>query len=166
MGPPEHPDPKLAGAASVTAVSSAGQGASIAVQALGSYGTVEIVFSAPGYQDLRVPVVLRPSSILVRTFNSFTASTIAVGGVDTLTVSISRQDVATLLPRAGANVVVDLAATPADLVSVTPSRVTLTPDKPEANVAIKGLAPGSSILRVTMPDGFVQQSYSFVVTVR
>ena len=58
-------------------------------QALGSTGPVNIVFQAPGYDDLKVPVVLQKTGIVVTpNFGIATAGATPLSGSTTMTASI------------------------------------------------------------------------------
>ena len=156
-------DPNTPGAASAT-VAPNGQTASMTIQGLAGYGTVEVLITAPGYQDLRIPVILRPASFSLDL--EFVQSPIAlrVGNIANLSVTM-RTGGAAATPRAGANIPIDLVADQAGIVSITPAHLVFNGPQASGNLVLKGLAPGSTILRMTVPPAYLSTAAPLVVSV-
>ena len=70
-----------------------------------------------------------------------------------------------LSPRAGANVPVDIAVDPAGIVTVTPSHAAFSGQQTSVDVQVKAVAPGSTLLRLTAPDGFLLPATPFAISV-
>jgi hypothetical protein len=157
-------DPKKPGVASVTATGNP-QGAVIVFQALSAYGTAEVLITAPGYQDRRIAVALRQTILTLRTFSSAQSLSLRVGGGDNLTIDLRSYNGGTAPLRAGANLTVGFAPSPAGIVSFTPSQVVFAADQSSAGVGIKGVAAGSTLVRLSVPDGFTVATTPLVVTV-
>src|SRR5439155_19455819 len=119
-----------------------------------SFGTAEVVFSAPGYQDLRTAVALRPSEFFLSSSSSPpTALTLRIGSLASLTV-VMRTNFAVATPRAGANIAVDLFTNPAGIVPLNPARVNFNGQPSSGQVQVRGTAVGSTLIRMTGPEGF------------
>jgi hypothetical protein len=126
--------------------------ASIAIQALAAAGTAEVVFSAPGYADLRVAVAMRPTQLRLSVPDARTPGAVSLPRGSTSALSITLQVVGSFAatPRVGA-IFAEFSMTPPGIVSIDPPRVTL--GEQQISVPIVGVAPGSAIIRMTGPPG-------------
>jgi hypothetical protein len=156
-------DPKIAGSATATAVSN-GQSVSFTLQGLGSYGTVEAVFTAPGYQALRVAVALRPSEFNLSASYPSPPISLRIGGIATLSVAMRTPNyIAT--PRAGANIAIDLSTDQPGIVSLSPAHIVFNGPQSTGNVQVQGKATGSTLVRMAVPAGFLATGTPIAVSV-
>jgi hypothetical protein len=155
-------DKNTPGQAQATATSS------LVMQALASSGTAEVVLQAPGYQETRIAVALRPSIVqLKRSWYNTGAISLQVGGEEALTVSLMPPDGSySAVPRAGIEVPVDVTLEPAGVVTVDKNRFVLTAAKPEATLTVRGAGAGSALIRITAPQGGTVSGSPMPVTVR
>jgi hypothetical protein len=149
-------DPNIAGSALVSAT---GQSMALTLQALSSYGTVEVAISAPGYQDTRFAIVLRPLTIIFS--SNYGPVSLKVG--NTYSLNVSPTGYGTI--RAGANIAVDLSTDQAGVVSLSPSHIVLTSSQSNPSFTIKGIAAGSTVLRMSVPPGYTVSGTPIVISV-
>jgi hypothetical protein len=156
-------DTKSPGGSTASAVTGA-QGASITLQGLASYGTAEVAISAPGYQGGLFAIALRPAEFYLS--SSFFSSPVSlrVGGSMTLTYAM-RAGGGFLTPRAGAMIPVDIVPDPSGIVTLTPARMVFNGPQPSVDVQVKAVAPGSTLLRLAAPDGFLVPTAPFAISV-
>lgn len=157
-------DPRMPGTATASAVSS-GNSIAFTFQGLADSGTAEVVFSAPGYQDLRVAVALRPTELYWRDLpNAGSPISLRVGASVLLTLGL-RFAGYQATPRAGANIAVDVLTDRAGIVTLDRTRVVLSGTDVGDGVKIQGVAPGSVVLRIGAPEGFTASATPAVVSV-
>lgn len=157
-------DAKQPGGASATTVADS-QGAAITFQALAGYGTAEVVLSAPGYQDFRQPVALRGTSITLGNYSGSSTINLQSGALTTMNVQMRLSGGGVMSPRAGVKIPVTVTATPGGIVSLTPAELLLTSDESSSQVQIRAVAPGSTLLTLTVPDGFATTTTPILITV-
>jgi hypothetical protein len=157
-------DQTVAGAGTATAVST-GNGVSFTLQGLGSFGTAEVLVSAPGYQSQFFAVALRQTEFYLSN-SSFISSpaSLHVGGSLNLTYGM-RVNSGQATPRAGANVPVDIVTDPSGIVTATPSRLVFNGPQTSIDVQVKAVAPGSTLLRLSVPEGFLVPTTPFAISV-
>ncbi|MBN9658605.1 MAG: hypothetical protein J0H49_10535 [Acidobacteria bacterium] len=157
-------DYKAPGDSTAVAVSN-GSSADLTLQALASSGTVEIVFTAPGYQEFRVAVRLRAAELYWTNLPySGTPISLRVGSSATLILGLRSMN-GQLTPRAGANLAVDVLVDRAGIVTLDPARVVFSGPESRGEVKIQGAAQGSVVLRIGAPDGFTASATPAVVAV-
>lgn len=148
-------DPLVAGAGSQTIT--AGPNPTITFQALAASGTVEVLFSAPGYSDLRLPIVLRRTEIR----GGVNPSQLTVGASGNLALAFSVTGPnSTGVPfnitaRAGSNMRIGIAASPSGVVSLESSTATFAPNSSTASVPLRAVAAGSAVISLSLPDGYI-----------
>ncbi len=157
-------DPKIAGSATATAVAN-GQSVSFTLQGLGSYGTVEAVFSASGYQDLRVAAALRPSEFNLSVSYPSTPISVRIGNSATVSVAMRTSNYYAATPRADANIPIDFSTDPPGIVSLNPAHLVFNGPQSTGNVQVQGLAVGSTLLRMAVPAGFLATGTPMAVSV-
>lgn len=162
-------DPQKAGSASARGAGTASSELQFVLQALASAGTAEVVFSAPGYAPLRVPVVLRPTDFAITNLSSPNTLTLRTGATATLQIGLRVRDSWEISQRAGATITGEITASPSGIVAVEPVRFTMPPatgssGRP-AEVQIRGVAPGSALIRITATEDFGMAGSPVVVTV-
>jgi hypothetical protein len=150
-------DPGILGGPTATVSSDAR--ASISLQGLAASGTAELVFSAPGHQDTLVAVALRRTMLQV----SPSSGSLVVRRGATASVEVSMPSGAA--PRAGANLVAEFIAEPAGIVTFDPPRLTFTPAQNRLSVQIRATNPGSAVIRLNVPEGFVASGVPLAVSV-
>ncbi|WP_321475086.1 hypothetical protein [uncultured Paludibaculum sp.] len=157
-------DAKIAGAATATAASN-GSNVDFTLQGLAGSGTAEVVFSAPGYQDLRVAVRLRPAEFYWTSL-PYGGSPVSlhIGNSATLTLGMRSVDYQAT-PRAGANLAVDVRADRAGIVTLEPARVVFNGPDSRGEVKVQATAPGSVLLQIVVPDGFTASTTPALVAV-
>ncbi|QOY89408.1 DUF7948 domain-containing protein [Paludibaculum fermentans] len=157
-------DAKAPGAATATAVSN-GEGVDLTLQALAGSGTAEVVFTAPGYEELRVAVRLRAAQLYWTSLPySGTPISVKIGTSALLTLGMRSTDYAAI-PRAGSNTVVDVLMDRAGIVTLNPAQVVFSGPGSRGEVNIQGVAPGSVVLRISPPQGFTASATPALVTV-
>jgi len=158
-------DSKKAGSAT-TQVTSGSQGAGLTLQGLAAYGTAEVILTAPGYQDLRLPVVLVQTRLALTEFGRLISSlTIRKGQSASLTVNIlGRETFQQPAVRAGATLSTMFSTSPAGIISLDPERVTFA-EQGSVTVTVKGVAAGSTLLRLNPPEGATVLGSPIAVTV-
>jgi hypothetical protein len=138
------------------ATASSGGSPSFTIQALAGAGTAEVVFSASGYQDVRIAVALRPSQFTVTLpYSSQQEFTLQSGNSLALSVEMllgGYGNVAT--PRAGLTIPLDLSVDNSNVVSLTPAHLNFTNAQGSGNFTVKALAPGSTLLRLSAPASY------------
>jgi hypothetical protein len=127
------------------------------LQALASSGTAELVFRAPGYQDLRIAVALRPTRMTLE--GSSGVITLKNGAGANLSVALSGP------ARAGANITADLTATPAGIVAFEPARIKFEAGQQSVPVRIRATASGSTVIRLSAPEGISVSGTPIAVSV-
>lgn len=143
--------PTTPGAATATATaSSASNQLSFTLQALASAGTAEVVFSAPGYQDGRVAVALRPSQFAIVLLYGQQSISMLVGTSAAFTVGMYQGGSAST-PRAGFTVPLTLSVDNPNIVSVTPAQLNFAGTQASSTFTLKALAAGSTLLRLSAP---------------
>lgn len=134
---------------------------SFSLQALGSFGTTELVLSAPGYPETRIAVVLRPSQIGL--IGPTPAATIQMppSGVLELRLGLfapnSQNEVRV---RAGLQLPVTLEVTPAGVITANPARLTLTSGFNANPFTLRAVSPttsGAAVLRIR-PEGYPESA--------
>lgn len=157
-------DAKVAGAATATGVSD-GTRLDFTFQGLTDNGTAEVVFTAPGYQELRVAVRLRAAELYWTNLPySGTPISLRVGSSATLTLGL-RSTQGRVTPRPGANIAVDVLMDRAGIVTLDRARVVLSGTEVGDGVKIQGVAQGSVVLRIGAPDGFTTSATPVVISV-
>lgn len=157
-------DPRMPGSATTAAISS-GSGVAFTFQGLAGSGTAEVVFSAPGYQDLRVAVALRPTELYWKDLpNTGSPISLRIGATTLLTVGLRFADYRAT-PRAGVNLAVDVLMDRAGVVTVEPARVVLNGPDSRGEVKVQASAAGSVLLQIRAPDGFTVSGAPALVTV-
>lgn len=138
------------------------------VQGLASRGTAELVLSAQGFQDLRIPVILRPVRISLVGISGQSALNLTRGDTSDLTVAVNTNGGAEgAVLRPGADpVLVDVAVEPAGIVSVEPARIRIDPARRTGTVRVRALTPGAALLRLTSPAGLEVTTPPMPVSVR
>ena len=68
-------------------------------------------------------------------------------------------------PRAGANIAVDLTTDPAGIVSINPAHLVLSTANSTADVQVKALTAGSTLLRMSVPPAYSASGTPLAVTV-
>lgn len=164
---------KLVVSANATAVGSGRQtinGTSstpLTFQALAASGTVEVLLSAPGFESIRVPIVLRPTEIRAEPLTlQIRRGEIGQLRLTLYTAPVGNQGARMVTARAGSNIQVGLAAVPAGIVSFDPASAKFDPGTQGAIVRVRGETTGAAVLRMTVPDGFsdgTTQPNTFVV---
>jgi hypothetical protein len=153
-------DPRAVGAGAAAAT---GTAVGFALQSLSAWGTVEVVFTAPGYRELRLPVVLRRADLFLDTPMPLT---LQAGSTVSLNVTIRVPGTYGGTLRAGANVPVEFSASPAGVIAIEPTRLTLTGGMTTPHLQVRGLAPGRAILSLAAPQEFVLSETPLAVVVR
>jgi hypothetical protein len=109
----------------------------VSLQVLAASGTVAVVLQAPGYQDLRIPVVLRPSGLTLRDQKGAASSAIGVGGGLRLR-AVMTQVAPMSIPRPGLEIPLDFTTEPAGIVSLDKTRVIVSSVQPAAEIQVRG----------------------------
>ena len=135
-----------------------------ALQAVGSSGTAEVVFSAPGYESVRVPVVLRPTQISMAATSGSQFLQVAPGGTGTFKVGLNTLYGTALRP--GARVQLALSASPPGIVTFDPAQVVLDSATPQVQVTVHGIVSGNAAVGASIPDGVVLSGPPMTVTVQ
>lgn len=109
----------------------AGKTVRFVFQGLAAYGTAEVVFSAQGYEDLRLPMVLRRTEIYANDRRSTSTVNITLNRGNAATLSLGLRIVGEYqtAARAGATISGELSATPSGVVTFDPVRYTFGPDR-------------------------------------
>jgi hypothetical protein len=68
-------------------------------------------------------------------------------------------------PRAGANILVDIVTNPSGIVTATPSRLVFNGPQIAIDVQVKAMAPGSTLLRLSAPEGFLVPATPLAISV-
>ena len=125
-------------------------------QALSATGTVEVILSAPGFDDLRVSVVLR-HLVVVPNLTSFSISKGTAGTLrlQLVPLDIDRTSLRPTAARAGATIRVGATVSPAGIVSLVSPSVTFGPGAESAEIGLRGDATGTALIQLTNPDGLV-----------
>lgn len=124
------------------------------VQALGTFGTTELVFTAPGAAEARIGVALRPAEIRVPGFPPATTLQMPASGTQELRLGLARpgSDVfGDLQPRPGLQVPVTFDLTPSGVVTVTPARLNFTSGFGVNTFTLRAVSPGTpgtTVLRI------------------
>jgi hypothetical protein len=146
-------NPKQPGAVTATALSN-GTSVDFTLQGLAGTGTAEVVLTAPGYQDLRIAVALRPTEFdWIGLPDAGTPLMMSVGSSATLGVGL-RTTGNSATPRAGVNLPVDVLTDREGIVTLDPARVVIDGPEARAEVKLRALAPGSVLLHLSSPEGF------------
>ncbi|MCC6590298.1 MAG: hypothetical protein IT168_26630 [Bryobacterales bacterium] len=157
-------DAAAPGSPSVSVTAPAGEGVNFYLQALAAFGTAEVVFSAPGYQELRFALVLRPSMFYLTTTGGDSTLPVRAGSADSLYLNLKSGDIRAEA-RAGANLSVGLAAVTPGIVTIEPARVVWDSRSSQMQVRIQAVGLGSTAIAITQPQGFSQPVTPFVVSV-
>lgn len=155
-------DANAVGEPSASVVSD-GRSVSFTFQALAAYGTVEVVISAPGYRDLHFAIAMRPSQINLAAGQTPPLS-LKIGGSRTLGISMRVAEY-TATPRAGANIAIDLSTDQAGIVSLNPAHLVLSGPQSKGDVQVNAVAAGSTLVRMTVPTGYLTSGTPLAVTV-
>ncbi len=125
-------------------------------QALSATGTVEVILSAPGFDDLRVSVVLR-HLVVVPNLTSFSISKGTAGTLrlQLVPLDIERTSLRPTAARAGATIRVGATVSPAGIISLASPSVTFAAGAESAEIALRGDATGTALIQLTNPDGLV-----------
>jgi hypothetical protein len=136
-------------------------------QALASSGTVEVLISAPGFEPLRIPIVLRRAVVQADPFSS----PLRRGEMRDLRLHLYSPLIGgsggqQLEARAGTSIQVGVSATPAGIVSFESPSARFEPGVIGATVRLRAEAAGAAVLRLSVPEGVIDGTtvpVSFVV---
>jgi hypothetical protein len=150
-------DPRTTGSASVTL---SGLNASLTLQALASQGTVEVILSAPGYRSSRIAVVLRPTVLALSIpYSNQSMLTLHKGETSSLRIALlvrllQSSGFYSGTPRTGANIYADFTVDQPGIVAIEPAHVSFGGSS-TVDVAVRGVAVGTTSIRMTVPPGIV-----------
>jgi hypothetical protein len=133
------------------------------IQGLGSEGTAEVVVSAPGFADLRIAVMLRPSTVAIANISSGVEFAVRANATTDLRLGLfplgpNWSGIEDPL-RAGLSIPVDISATPSGVISVEPARVLMGTTYESRTFKLRGLTPGTAVLRIRA-EGYAESSAS------
>jgi hypothetical protein len=128
----------------------------LTLQALRASGTAEVTLSAPGFEDLRLTVVLRRSEVRVNT----QAITLARGATQVVRLDLAIPEsngfgYRGAAARAGSTILVQANFNPPGIVSAQTATVTIAPNSRQGELTIRGDTAGATLLQLTSPGGFV-----------
>ena len=126
---------------------------------------MDVVLSAPGYEELRLPVMLRETELYLYSNSGTSTVNLRVGEGTSYSVSLLVPGSFYKMPRAGISITAEFSATPEGFFSLDPARVSLTSQRPEGSVSIRGTAGGGALVRMTSPDGLAVRGSPVAVTV-
>lgn len=166
-----HPSLALVGAtADAAGAAQATVTRSFTVQALASRGTTAIVLTAPGVEPTRIAVVLRPVRLSAFATNPSGANLLQLVPNQTsefrAQIGIAASNNSPLSVRAGARMTIATEFTTPGVASITPAPIELNGGESSKVATIRGLAAGTTLLRVLPPAGVEVESQPLQITVR
>ncbi|HYP05244.1 MAG TPA: hypothetical protein VER03_03335, partial [Bryobacteraceae bacterium] len=111
---------------------------SFILEALASAGTAEVLFTAPGYTDLRSAIVLRPVQVYIPP----ATATLRVGQTGSLSINTQGGAAA-----AGSDIAVTVTATPEGVIALEPARLRFEAGQSSTSLTIRGVSAGTAVLR-------------------
>ncbi|MBL8234100.1 MAG: hypothetical protein JNL98_36725 [Bryobacterales bacterium] len=154
-------------AGAAQAVTSSGR---ITIQQLARYGTSEVVLSAPGYGETRIPVVAGETDLVLQQGPGVvTELNLRAGEFTVVTLTLNTSGPERRSPRAaraGSSIPVSLTASPSGIIAIEPATPAFPAGESAVNITIRALATGSTVLRVNAPEGINVPVLPIAVTVR
>ncbi len=130
----------------------------LTLQSLASSGTVDLLLTAPGFEDLRLSVVLRRSEIRPQSESvTITRGATREFGLIFTVPDPNGFNFNSAMVRAGATVQVQATFTPSGIASAQPATVTIAPNTSQTMLMLRGDAVGGTLLQLTSPGGYVNR---------
>jgi hypothetical protein len=143
---------------------------SFTVQALASRGTTAIALTAPGVESTRISVVLRPVRLSAFSTNQSGPNQLRLFPGEnsgfSAQISVAASNSSPIGVRAGARMTVATEFSTAGVASITPAQIELNGGESSKAATIRGLAAGTTLLRVRPPEGVEFEGQPLQITVR